>query len=67
LLRAPPICFADDLLQVQHYYPDIYIKSENKVIEVKSNYTFYKDYDKNILKKKACIKMGLDFEFMILD
>jgi hypothetical protein len=50
-----------------YYYPDIYIKSENKVIEVKSNYTFHKEYDKNILKKKACIKMGLDFEFMVLD
>jgi hypothetical protein len=50
-----------------YYYPDIYIKSKHKIIEVKSNYTFYKDYDKNMLKKQACLEKGLNFEFMILD
>jgi len=30
----------------RRYYPDIYIKSQNKIIEVKSDYTFYKEYDK---------------------
>jgi len=48
------------------YYPDIYIKSQNKIIEVKSTYTYKKDQDKNIAKMNACMKLGFRFEFMIL-
>lgn len=47
------------------YYPDIYIKSLNKIIEVKSNYTYNLDKEKNLLKRECCINAGLDFEFMI--
>lgn len=47
------------------YFPDIYIKSENKVVEVKSEYTLHKDFNKNMNKKEACISSGLDFEFMV--
>lgn len=49
------------------YYPDIYIKSENKIIEVKSDYTYNSGYSRNILKKNACLSMGLLFEFWIYD
>lgn len=50
----------------KHYYrPDIYIKSKNKIIEVKSFYTFYIDLDKNIAKMKSCINQGYNFEFWI--
>jgi hypothetical protein len=52
----------------QHkYYPDIYIKSENKIIEVKSEYTYNKDLEINLLKEKSCIEKGINFEFMIID
>ena len=47
------------------YYPDIYIISENKIIEVKSEYYYNKDYEKNISKCKGCIKLGYNFEFWI--
>jgi len=47
------------------YHPDIYIISENKIIEVKSEYYYIKDYEKNIAKCKGCIKLGYDFEFWI--
>jgi hypothetical protein len=51
----------------QHiYFPDIYIKSENKIIEVKSSYTYEVHKDINELKKQACIDKGLFFEFLIL-
>lgn len=30
-----------------------YIKSQNKIIEVKSDYTFHKDYDKNLAKAQG--------------
>ena len=58
--------------QERKYFPDFYIKSENKIIEVKSIWTFDKKgrskklREQNELKKEACIKKGLNFEFMIL-
>jgi hypothetical protein len=49
------------------YYTDIYIKSINKMIEVKSYYTYKKDLIKNILKALASRKLGYNFEFWIYD
>ena len=49
------------------YLPDIYIKSENKIIEVKSDYTYNLELEKNLLKKESCLSIGLNFEFWILD
>lgn len=47
------------------YYPDIFIKSLNKVIEVKSDYTFERDKIKNLEKEKAIKNSGFNFEFKI--
>lgn len=47
------------------YHPDIYIMSENKVIEVKSTYTIKVDMEKNEAKRKAVLDRGMNFEFMI--
>jgi hypothetical protein len=47
------------------YHPDIYIVSENKVIEVKSTYTIKVDIEKNRAKQKAVLDKGMNFEFMI--
>jgi hypothetical protein len=52
--------------QTHRYYPDIYIKSENQVIEVKSNYTFNKEKDKNLLKRQSVLDKGINFKFIIL-
>jgi len=49
------------------YLPDIYIISENKIIEVKSEWTFMLDRDKILLKKQGCINMGMKFEFMVFN
>ena len=49
------------------YYADIYIKSENKIIEVKSDFTMEKEYDKNMAKWEACVDLGYEFEFWIYD
>ena len=49
------------------YYPDFYIKSENKIYEIKSNYTYNYDIDVNMIKKKSCENMGIDFDFIIVD
>jgi len=47
------------------YIPDIYIKSINTIIEVKSNWTYNINKDVNILKKEACLNQGFNFKFMI--
>ena len=47
------------------YYPDIYLRSENKIIEVKCDYTYNSGYSRNILKKQACLDLGISFEFWI--
>lgn len=56
------------LYNKQHYYyPDIYIKSENRIIEVKSTWTYKNDLIKNINKALAVRKAGYKFEFWIYD
>jgi hypothetical protein len=52
--------------ETHRYYPDIYIKSENKVIEVKSTYTFNKEKEKNLLKRDSVINKNINFKFIIL-
>lgn len=51
--------------RIHRYYPDILIKSKNKIIEVKSNYTYKLQLVKNIHKALATKKMGYLFEFWI--
>lgn len=52
--------------KIHRYYPDIYIKSENKVIEVKSTYTFNKEKEKNLLKRESVLNKKINFKFIIL-
>jgi len=47
------------------YYPDFFIKSCNKIYEVKSTWTFKSKENQNLLKKEKCIELGLSFEFLI--
>lgn len=49
------------------YYSDFYIRSKNKIYEVKSIWTYKANISKNILKKKACEEKGIKFEFLIFD
>ena len=49
------------------YIPDIYVKSTNTIIEVKSQYTYEKDFEVNQLKRNACIDNGYNFEFRIYE
>jgi hypothetical protein len=51
--------------RLRRYFPDIYIKSQNKIIEVKSVHIFKLDYYLNLQKRQACIDAGLNFEFWI--
>jgi hypothetical protein len=53
--------------KLRKYYADFYIKSENKIYEIKSIWTYKANIEKNLLKKKACESIGLKFEFLIFD
>jgi hypothetical protein len=46
----------------KNYFPDIFIPQENKIIEIKSTYTYEKEPDKNIAKFEATKNAGYVFE-----
>lgn len=49
------------------YFPDIYIPHENKIIEVKSTWTFNKKNDITMAKAKSCKDKGYCFELWVYD
>ena len=49
------------------YYPDIYIPKDNRIIEVKSFYTYEKELEKNLAKRESVIKSGYLFDFYIME
>ncbi|MCK9574606.1 MAG: hypothetical protein WC979_01735 [Candidatus Pacearchaeota archaeon] len=52
---------------VHTYYPDFYIKSINTIIEVKSEWTYSKELEKNLAKQQACLAKLFNFEFVIIN
>jgi hypothetical protein len=61
------IWYNDSENKRRKYYPDIYIISENKIIEVKSDYTYDSAYSINMRKRKSCLDLSLNFDFWIYD
>ena len=51
----------------RRYYPDIPFLRKNLIIEVKSDYTFYNQIKRNLLKAKSVIEKGINFEFWIYE
>jgi hypothetical protein len=51
----------------RYYFPDIYIPSENKIIEVKSTWTYKSKQDNIQQKADATKKAGYDYEIWIYD
>ena len=49
------------------YYPDIFIKSKNLIIEVKSTWTFNVKNEINLLKRMASLDKNFNFNFWIFD
>lgn len=47
------------------YYPDIFIPSENLIIEVKSDYTLNKEFDRNKAKFDAVKELGFNFKLEV--
>lgn len=72
-LYTGKIYYIDSVGKIRRYFPDFYIISVNKIIEVKSSWTFNRngkiqDTDNiNLMKRDACLKMNFKFEFMIVE
>lgn len=49
----------------RRYYPDIYVKSQNLIIEVKSTYTYQRNYELNQAKKASIKSAGYEFQFRV--
>ena len=49
------------------HFVDIYLKSQNKCIEVKSTWTFEKNKEKVLEKQKAGKSAGFEYEIWIFD
>ena len=49
----------------RYYFPDILIPHENKLIEVKSKYTYNEDLEENTCKGNACKASGYLYEIWI--
>ena len=49
------------------YFPDIYVKSDNWIIEVKSTWTLEKSKEVLPLKKQACVDAGYHFDVWAFD
>ena len=51
----------------KYYFPDIFLPHINKIIEVKSTWTYKCKQDNISLKEKATKEYGYDYEFWIFD
>lgn len=51
----------------RRYYADIFIPKENKIIEVKSKWTFSVKKEQHYQKRKSCLDNGFNFEFWIFN
>jgi len=49
------------------YFPDGFILSDNAILEVKSEYYYNKEYEKNMAKFKAATAMGLNVHVYIFN
>ena len=63
--NVPEIWYTDNLEQCHRYYVDIFIPSQNKMIEVKSTWTAEKNWEIIFIKQNACKKAGYNCEIWI--
>jgi hypothetical protein len=64
---VPEIYYIDENNIKHRHYVDIYVKSLNKCIEVKSTWTYNVNKDKVIVKQLTCKKLGYLYEIWIYD
>ena len=62
--RGPTIRYVKDGKEKFHY-PDFYIEKYNLIIEIKSDYYYYKYIETNKIKLKTAINIGYNYLFII--
>ena len=65
--NVPIIWYYDEANKKHRHYVDIFIKSQNRCIEVKSTWTFKMQENNVLLKQKAGKLLGYDYEIWIYD
>ncbi len=65
-LNVPRIKYSMNYKE-HYYFPDIYIPHENKLIEVKSSWTYNKYLETNKAKANEALAQGYNFEIWIYD
>ena len=63
--NVPTIWYNDELCKKHRHYVDIFIKSQNRCIEVKSTWTAKKKKDNIFLKQNAAKELGYKYEIWI--
>jgi hypothetical protein len=64
--RGPSIEYRmDNPNNSKTYYPDFHYKPLNLIVEIKSSYTYWKDFDKTQMKMFSTILNGFDFLFIV--
>lgn len=49
------------------YFPDMYVEDRNLLVEIKCNYTYIKELEKNMAKREATLNSGYNFITIIFD
>jgi predicted Zn-ribbon and HTH transcriptional regulator len=65
--NVPQIQYIKPDNKAGYHYVDIYIKSENRCVEVKSTWTFEKKKEITFLKQKGAKEMGMKYEIWVYD
>ena len=63
--NVPEIWYEDETTKKHRHFVDIFIKSQNKCIEVKSTWTAAKKKDCIFLKQKAAKQLGYEYEIWV--
>jgi hypothetical protein len=64
-IQVPEIWYLDSNSKKHRYYVDIFILSQNRMIEVKSTYTIKLNNDTILLKQQACKDAGYSCEIWV--
>ena len=65
--NVPTIWYNDESGKKHRHYVDIFIKSQNRCIEVKSTWTAQKKKDNIFLKQTAAKQLGYKYEIWVYD
>lgn len=65
--NVPRIQYVGSAGKKRYHFPDIFIPHENKIVEVKSTWTYKCKADSVLQKREAAIKLGFLYEIWVYD